>query len=229
MLMHGAKEPLGVTSGLVLYLDAANARSYPKSGTTWFDRSGNGNNGTLVNGVGYNGSNYGSLSFDGVDDYVNVLSNINFSYGTGDYTLEIWFNSSISITSNKILLDQRNTTPLTGQPVIYISSLAKPIFYIEGSGNLIVGTTTITSNTWYHISVSKNSGVYTFYINAISEGTASNSVSVPTSGVRIGIDYIGSGGVNGRISAARIYKGKALSASEISQNFNAFKGRYGLT
>jgi hypothetical protein len=57
-----------VTNGLVLLLDAGNPASYPGSGTTWFDLSGNGNNGTLVNGVGYNSDNGGSLVFDGVDD-----------------------------------------------------------------------------------------------------------------------------------------------------------------
>jgi hypothetical protein len=61
-----------ITDGLVLYLDAGNPASYPGSGTTWFDLSGNGNNGTLVNGVGYTSDNLGSLVFDGVDDYVNV-------------------------------------------------------------------------------------------------------------------------------------------------------------
>ena len=61
--------PSIVTNGLVLCLDAANSKSYPGSGTTWTDLSGRGNNGTLVNGVGYNSGNLGSLVFDGVDDY----------------------------------------------------------------------------------------------------------------------------------------------------------------
>jgi hypothetical protein len=63
--------PSIVTDGLVLCLDAGNPKSYPGSGTTWTDLSGNGNNGTLVNGVGYSGDNLGSLSFDGVNDYYN--------------------------------------------------------------------------------------------------------------------------------------------------------------
>jgi hypothetical protein len=57
--------PNVVSQGLVLALDAGNSKSYPGSGTTWSDLSGNGNNGTLVNGVGYNSSNLGSLVFDG--------------------------------------------------------------------------------------------------------------------------------------------------------------------
>ena len=61
-----AHSPKIVTDGLVLCLDAGNPKSYPGSGTTWTDLSGQGNNGTLVNGVGYVGTNGGSLSFDGV-------------------------------------------------------------------------------------------------------------------------------------------------------------------
>jgi len=214
-------------NGLVLFLDAANRLSYPGSGTAWSDLSGNSNTGTLTNGPTFSAANLGSILFDGTDDYINVLSSGNFSYGVGNYTLEMWFNSSISITSNKIMLEQRNASPLTGQPVIYISPSAKPIFYIESSGNLIVGTTTINSNTWYHISVSKNSGVYTLYVNGISEGTASNSVSVPTSGVRIGLDYSGASGFNGRIPVVRVYNNISLSATEILQNYNATKSRFG--
>jgi hypothetical protein len=64
-----------VTDGLVLYLDAANQKSYPGTGTTWNDLSGNGNNGTLVNGPTFNSDNNGSIVFDGVDDYVNFGDN----------------------------------------------------------------------------------------------------------------------------------------------------------
>jgi hypothetical protein len=223
----GSSGPL-ITSGLVLNLDASNAASYSGSGTTWTDLSGSGNNGTLTNGPTFNSANGGSIVFDGVDDSVKILSSANFSYGTGDYTLEIWFNSSITILSNKIMFDQRGVPTVNGQPVIYISSLAKPIFYLEGSGNLITGTTTIILNTWYNIIVSKISGVYTLYVNGTSEGTASNSVSVPTSRISLGIDYINQSAFSGRIPIARSYKNKGLSAAEVSQNYNVIKSRFGL-
>ena len=71
-----------VEDGLVLYLDAGNNFSYPGSGTTWRDLSGNVNGGTLVNGVGYNSDNGGSLVFDGVIDYVN--------FSTYDYNFNNW-------------------------------------------------------------------------------------------------------------------------------------------
>ena len=64
--------PRIITNGLVLALDAANVKSYPGSGTVWKDLSGNNNNGTLVNGVGYNSGNLGYLAFDGTYDYVSI-------------------------------------------------------------------------------------------------------------------------------------------------------------
>ena len=69
-----------VTSGLVLWLDAGQTRSYPGSGTTWYDLSGNGNNGTLTNGPTYSSTNGGDLIFDGADDYISINStNMNFA------------------------------------------------------------------------------------------------------------------------------------------------------
>ena len=73
--------PRIVTDGLVLYLDAANQRSYPGSGTTWSDISRGGNNGTLVNGPTFDPGNGGSIVFDGVDDYVSI-PDINFTTAT---------------------------------------------------------------------------------------------------------------------------------------------------
>ena len=70
--------PKIVTDGLVLCLDAAIGKSYPGSGTTWYDLSGNGNNGTIVNAT-FNSSNNGTIYLDGTDDYVNfgnILNNV---------------------------------------------------------------------------------------------------------------------------------------------------------
>ena len=84
-----------VTSGLVLNLDAAKRDSYPGSGTIWRDISGNGNNGTLTNGPTFNSDNYGSIAFDGVDDYV-LLPNGLLS-GTGDFTVNQFIKPNGSV------------------------------------------------------------------------------------------------------------------------------------
>jgi hypothetical protein len=74
-------------SGLVLNLDAGNIKSYPGTGTIWFDKSGNANNGTLINGPTFNTGSLGSIVFDGVDDYVST----NYSGGIfTTLTLSAW-------------------------------------------------------------------------------------------------------------------------------------------
>ena len=87
-----AHSPSTVMNGLVLCLDAANSKSYPGSGDTWFDLSGRGNNGTLVNGVGYDSGNGGSFSLDGVDDYSSVPSTngLDLSGTSTSLTVSCW-------------------------------------------------------------------------------------------------------------------------------------------
>ena len=85
-----AHSPKIVTDGLVLALDAGNTKSYVSGSTTWFDKSGGGNNGTLINGPTFSSANGGSIVFDGVDDYVLVNKTLMANAPTG--TFDIWFN-----------------------------------------------------------------------------------------------------------------------------------------
>jgi hypothetical protein len=97
-----------VTSGLVLILDAGNPKSYPGSGTTWKDLSGNGHDGTLVNGTGFDSANFGSLTFDGTND---AIENANFASAMAGNlvgTVNIWFkipSSAYSTNASDIILN----------------------------------------------------------------------------------------------------------------------------
>ena len=84
--------PKIVENGLVLYLDAGNPKSYPGTGSTWYDRTQNGNNGTLVNGPTFNSGNGGNLVFDGVDDNVQTPLNI---LGCNNTTQIVWYKWSL--------------------------------------------------------------------------------------------------------------------------------------
>ena len=77
-----------VTDGLVLYLDASNVESYPKGGNIWYDLSGNGNNGTLINGVSYNGD----MVFDGTNQFVSFPNPLNQSNLLQVWTVMAWIN-----------------------------------------------------------------------------------------------------------------------------------------
>ena len=90
-LGHG---PSIVRNGLVLYLDAANVKSYPGSGTTWTDLSGLGNNGTLTNGPTYNGSNAGNIVLDGTNDSISTTRAITSTPALSNWTYEIWTSLS---------------------------------------------------------------------------------------------------------------------------------------
>jgi hypothetical protein len=242
MLMHGAKEPLGVTSGLVLYLDAANARSYPKSGTTWFDRSGNGNNGTLVNGVGYNGSNYGSLSFDGVNDYVSTPNSASLiAVGNGSFTLTAFIKvNSSALGKNIWRRDNYLNQGAEGRRLIALGIGANtntPSFTVyDGSNNSAIGSQNLADGLWHHVV-----GVYVsstktqfLYVDGVLRAQAvyNNTQSFNTDrqpwnmGTENNLSFTEP--YNGNISQASIYN-RALSAAEIKQNYDAFKGRYGLT
>ena len=103
--------PRIVTDGLVLALDAGNPKSYPGSGTTWTDLSGNGNNGTLTNGPTYSSANGGSIVFDGVDDYAEITdSSNNFDLGGIDATLEFWIYIPSTSGADVIIGKGGNTT-----------------------------------------------------------------------------------------------------------------------
>jgi len=218
--------PRVVTDGLVLALDAADVSSYPGSGTTWTDLSGNGNNGTLVNGVGYSGDNLGSLSFDGSDDYITVS---NVQPNTNNFTISVWvykFNN----TSNDYIWDfganggtLSSGTDISGYGFRYYNSTL-------GTGSNMYTQGTIPEiNKWYNVVISRNSGTSSMYINgSFITSSSGDTHNISSTTLTIG-DHGGSGiySHHGYISNFSIYN-KALTAAEIQQNFNALRGRFSI-
>jgi hypothetical protein len=100
-----------------------------------------------------------------------------------------------------------------------------------GNSNALRATTNISTNTWTHVSIVRLSGTITIYMNGVASGSVSNSYSSRPLNL---IGAIAQGGApnfyffSGYISNLRIYKGKALTAEEVEQNYNALKGRFGL-
>ena len=226
-LAHGAQEPLGVRDGLVLYLDAANARSYPKSGTTWFDRSGNGNNGTLVNGVGYNSDNFGSIVFDGVNDTVNFGDVLDI--GLSNWTVSTWIKSS---TKHFARIVAKNNLGSDGW-WIGVSP--------AGSFNIGIDTVFGTSSVYDYdtkgwinlVGVWNRSSFAVIYANTVNLGnivdiSSKSSTNLQTSfNLRVSGRDVGGGYFNGNIAQASIYN-RALTPQEIQQNFNATRSRFSI-
>ena len=225
-----ANGPKIVTDGLVLCLDAANSKSYPGTGTAWNDISGNGNNGTLVNSVGYSSNNGGSLVFDGVNDRAQCSNSSSLNI-TNSITMESWIHPTAYKTTGggggMIITKLSYYLELAGSGVMRV------YFYDLSSPGYHNGTINIPLNIWsYVIGVrDKTNNSIRIYVNgnldreisSITGNIRSNSTAL-TIGSYSGANYE----FTGKISGSKIYN-RALSAQEIQQNYNALKGRYGLT
>ena len=211
-------------SGLVLALDAGNTKSYPGSGTTWTDLSGRGNTGTLTNGPTYNSANGGSIVFDGVDDYVNIPYHSILNSST-TFTVDFWFKSN-SIGTEQVFFSTTNSSPLSGYHIeVYLSKI---ILQVYPGGAFTYSTQTLSSNTFYNVSITYNSGNIIYYINGTSAGTANHTFTPSNINAAIGkYTYINSLYLNGNIPSFKFYN-RALTAAEVSQNFNALRSRYGI-
>jgi hypothetical protein len=223
-----------VNNGLVLYLDAANLRSYPGTGTTWTDLSGNGSNGTLVNGTGYSFNNNGIMTFDGVNDYVNA-GNLGSFFTQG--VISYWMNSSK-------VENYRNTF---STDYLGINKGIRFEQYSPGSSiggfNVVIGndggawfaydyspSASLTANTWYNVILVWNTTTNNVvgYLNGVQKFNAThNRWATTLPSVSIGSGFDASRYFAGSISNVSIYN-RALTAAEIQQNFNATRSRYGI-
>jgi hypothetical protein len=215
--------PYIVLDGLVLYVDAGITLSYPGSGTTWTDINGLGskNNGTLTNGPTYNSANGGSIVFDGTDDYV-VFSQVPTL--TNQLTMECWFylNAIQFRNQNRLISNGDNY-------VIYLASTSQLSFYMNNQGGYIYSTGNSFLNSWNHIVATYNGTNRAIYINGVLKTTSNASGNVPNGNIlNIGAYQNDSAyTINGRMSQVRIYN-KGLTSSEVTQNYNATKSRFGL-
>jgi hypothetical protein len=218
--------PKIVTDGLVLYLDAANARSYVSGSTAWTDLSRGGNNGRLENGPIYNSANGGSIVFDGGDDYVNIGTQ---SLGiTRDFTISFWAN----ITKNGVveIFNKGYNPPDYG---IYLAKLVSNKLSLQSFSPIInfETTSTITSGIRNYTAVRSNTNCF-WYINGVQDNSAViASTSINQSNLkewRIGSNFdTVRPTFGGNIYSFSVYN-KGLTQTEVLQNYNATKTRFGL-
>jgi hypothetical protein len=225
-----------VTTNIVLYYDPSNSSSYPGSGTTINDLSGYGLNGSM-SGITFTTPYF---SYNGTSSQVSVADNALLEPGSGDWTMEVWVNQSVS--GGDVVLGKFDNGGLAADVSYSIRTTGTAYYAQIGSGlgsgsSLFVDSTryTGTTNTWYQIVyVFKNGGTKTLetFVNGSSIGTVSHSLaSVLNSTNPL---YIGSynGGeysqwFDGKIGITRIYN-TSLTSSQVLQNFNADKSKYGL-
>jgi len=240
--------PKIVTDGLVLALDAGNVKSYPGSGTTWLDKSGRGNNGTLINGPTFNSGNGGSIVFDGVNDYVitqnyNEDSNLTLSVFTwvklrtqnklfGTRYLNWIINKRDNSSDRQWQLITRRVTDGDNRTYFGIDLFnGSTIICAINEGS----TYEVELNKWYYVgftTLGTNGSIAKTYQNGLlnntntlsaDRGTGSRPIAIGTPGWDLGGSLIW----DGNIALTQIYN-RALSADEVLQNYNATKGRFGL-
>lgn len=219
--------PTIVNRGLVLALDAANTKSYPSSGTTWYDLSGRNNSHTLVNGPTYGTAGLGNILMDGVDDYTEGSTDVLLS---GDYTLEVGFRRTSSRGDWVRIFGHSNDSSLRFWGIWLPSSYDNILWQsYTGGGQYYLGSYSFALNSDYVISFSNSSTTGTGYVNGTLLGSgATGAIDYTSNSSKIRLGYAGFHTYHvGPVYFARIYN-RALSASEVLQNYNASKKRYGL-
>lgn len=221
-LGHGASI---VTNGLALHLDAANIKSYPGTGTTWVDLSGNGNNGTLVGNPLYTS---GYFSFDFIDDVINVADSSSLSFPNNIFTINIWvYFNAVNVTQG--VIGKRGW-----EYSIHAISNQLNFYAWSSAGNVVYAMSTpIEALTWYNFTFTANGSTAFLYRNGSLLNSYNKTIET-MSDTSVGLT-IGRGGeastgnayMNGRVSNVTMYS-RFLTSSEIQQNFNALRGRYGI-
>lgn len=217
--------PQIVTDGLVLYLDAANIKSYSGTGTTWYDRSGKGNTGTLVNGPTYSSTGGGCIVSDGSDDGVTVPDSS--SLELTNFTLDgwVWFNQHKDYGSLLVKGSGGNGSFFNYCFFFYASSLVCGFgdgnnFYSAG----VLTTPNVPINTWHNIVGVYNSVAISFYLNGVL--IQSNPITAIPYQNTNSLNIIQSAyPIDGKVASAKVYN-KVLTQTEILQNYNAARTRF---
>jgi len=217
-----------VTSGLTLNLDAGFSPSYPKTGTTWYDVSGNFLNGTLTVSPIFSGSEGGILDFDGTDDWVEIST---YTFGIGNWSVNIWASGdSITYGTTGNLVSNSSGGPVTNA----MGFVGGKIHYrnYDGTWKSNSGNTTLSTGTWYMLTWvnyvgNSSSCTMKMYVNGIADSSVFNSFTTnggPCNSIgRNWFDYY-----NGKIGLVQFYN-ISLTDAQVLSNFNAYKSRFGVT
>ena len=212
--------PKIITDGLVLYLDAANTKSYVSSSLTWTDISRTGNNGTLTNGPTYTSTFGGSIVFDGTNDSVVSANTINIT-GSAARTMNIWFRSTGTISTRQSLAYFGSETA-NGRSYIEIESSQ----FKFNTGAVSLGGT-VVANTWYNGVITFNGSTLLVYLNGVQVNIGTPTLNTGVGNLILGRFVTNVFPLTGNIAQFSLYN-RALSAQEIIRNYEATKTRFGL-
>ncbi len=225
------------TSGLTLYLDAANTSSYPGTGDQWYDLSGNNNTGIMGFGTYWDGADGGAMVFDGVDDQVVSQGNwVNIPEFNSSYTYVVFFNPTTALRNNGLMqIGASNTSRQRSSVRTLGPEFGSSGFSNDWNGTSYSRNTALSNNTWYQYAVTYDNTTITRqgYKNGSSSGITSltsigslNVIDANTSAIGSSKNSTTNYWMLGKISIVLVYN-RVLSSTEISDIWDAFKGRYG--
>lgn len=227
-----------VTNGLVLYLDAANYLSYTSGSTVWRDLSSNNLSGSLINGPTFDSGNAGSIVFDGVNDYGTIDSY--YPVFTGDFAINIWAKFTAYIDYQNIISSMDSGFGNQGFWLEFGNARGFTLYSGPPKATLVlednlISLTSLSTNVWYNFCVSRigtGTNNIKLYVNNVVCGQNTSNAVVGSSLQNLQIARYGKDNLNnlfkGNIANISIYNNKGLTASEILQNYNATKARFGL-
>jgi hypothetical protein len=220
-----------ITDGLVLQLDAANTKSYPRSGTLWNDLSGNNTIGNLFNSPAFDPGNAGSIVFNGSNNYCDLGTTLQNTFT--NCTLEVVYKVGI-ISTAQVLVSSYSQTTFNGWGIEQYVTNQFNVFVFNGSGTYLDIQSTIppiVGQTYAISMVFSSLNKLQMYINGNLhlEKTTTFSSTIKTSPfiTRVG-NWLGNTNyLNGNLYSVKMYN-RALSSSEVAQNYNAIKPRFGI-
>ena len=220
-----------VTDGLVVCLDGGNYTSYPGTGTAVTDISYVGNNGTATN-MTFSTEAGGCFNLDGTDDYINIPDNNTLDF-TGAMSAELWLNFD-SLGTNDLPLWKTNSYGMAYNATWSGNGANKLGVSImqAGAWRGAEASATIATDTWYCLVLTFDKPTLKCYLNGGVEETTTTPdlfIGTTTNPLRIGIDGGASSAYafQGLVGSLKIYN-RELTASEVLQNYNSQKARFGL-
>lgn len=235
--------PKIVTDGLLMYLDVANTKSYISGFTSFNDLTKNYTNGTLINGPSYDSLNGGSIIFDGIDDYVELINDQNSRFTNfSEVTIDVWVNiNSFFGVGNRFIYVQFFAVPGGGNTScgIFLNTSGKFVFGYRdniqnnsGSIKSLISNSTLVTNKPYNLVATFKANTMTkLYINGVVDNSSvqnNNISSLNPDFIRIArLNNPTADFYNGKIYSVKTYD-KSLTDEEVFQNYNALKNRFGL-
>ena len=217
-----------VTDSLALHVDAGDTNSYSGTGTTWTDLTSNSNDLYLINGPGYSSTDGGIFDFDGANDYATIAGGSTVSISASqDFSFDAWIKIDDATVHSIFNIGDYSLS--TGF-VFYTSVTGSRLSVYTNNGLAFSAGSSgyVPVNTWKHVALSRSGSTVTVYLDGTSVGTFTHSAALSGQFDLAMSKYGGSysAPLNGKISNARLYIGKALTSAEVTQNYNALSGRF---